>query len=228
MAEMAGPGPGSSSVVVPLGPGSYDRIVSVESFLKPVLPALGALLAILLTGAGASTAGAGDSLVRASETPDVKELFPEAVEKIRSVRLFSNAIVFEADGSPAKAGAAVGRASQITRWRFVFDNQKTPGKGGKKYPSATMNYEPGSGFAKPVGIGVPFTENVPIPRPPKLSLAAAVRKMRQAGYDQRFARVVLRSPVGPKTIPPQYYFELANEQNVRVSSLTGKVRLVAG
>jgi hypothetical protein len=185
-----------------------------------VMAAGGSALAVSAAGAastGAHLRAAPDT--QKAPAPDVTVLFGRALAKARATRkpLFAKAVVYEADGSTANH-KPTSTASGINTWRFVFDN--TPSH--SKYASATLTYHAGR-FGKVGGIKEPFLEDLRIPKAPKMTLAAAVKRLRKAGYMSSFKFVTMRRPVGPTTVPTLYLFVLSNSRNVSVNTVTGKV-----
>jgi hypothetical protein len=164
---------------------------------------------VLATGASATDVGA--------KPPDVTELFDQALATVRAQPDFAQAEVLEADGMP-KGKKAVLSPRKIVRWRFVFQNS-TPGSG---FASATLNYRDG-GFGRVVGHTEPFLEDAVIKAAPKMTLAEAVARLDRAGYDEGFSSVTLRSPLGPKAVPPLYIFTFPVGY-VAVNTKNGKVR----
>lgn len=149
-------------------------------------------------------------------SPDVTRLFRQAAVKVRANPDFSRAMVLEADGVPAGKGI-VKNASQIARWRFVFDNRDS------RFASVTIDYRRSSGFGPPVGHTSPFLEDVEIKKPPKMTLGRAVTLLEGAGHRSGFFDVTLRSPLGPTTTPPLYIFGLAGGRFAAVNTKTGSV-----
>jgi hypothetical protein len=176
-------------------------------------PALLALIAVAaLAGAAIATASAPKA-----KTPDVTELFTQAVATVRAQPDFARAVVLEADGSPAHAGTVRG-AGKIVNWRFVFDNS-TPGS---NFMSATVSYRHGK-FGRVVGHEAPFLEDVEIEQPPEMTLKRAVSLLDHAGYRDGFSAVTLRAPLGPKKTAPLYIFTVGGSF-VGVNTKTGKVK----
>jgi hypothetical protein len=148
---------------------------------------------------------------------DVTKLFDQAVQKVRANPDFADAVVLEADGLPAGKGA-IERASQIGRWRFVFDNS-TPGSDSA---SVTIDWKRGEGFSKPDGNPSPLLDDVEIRKAPKMTLREAVNLL-EAGGTKQFDNVTLRRPLGPESTPPLYIFGLASGKFVAVNTKTGDV-----
>ncbi len=171
------------------------------------------LAATLVLAAGAS--GAANN----AKTPDVTELFTQARATVRAQPKFARAEVLEADGAPAHRGT-VTSAAKIVRWRFIFDNA-TPGS---DFMSATLNYRDGE-FGRVVGHSESFLEDAEIAEPPKMTLKDAVSLLTRAGYRDGFDNVTLRSPLGPKSVPPLYIFDTA-DGFVGVNTKTGKVKVL--
>lgn len=138
----------------------------------------------------------------APHTADVTTLFGRVLDRVHSDRDFARARMLEVDGLPAGKGP-VRKAAQITRWTFVLDNQATKSS---PFASATLLHRRSSGFGEVVGHKRPFLEDRVIARAPELTFSDAVSLLRDAGYRDGFFNVTLRSPVGPRAIPPLYIF----------------------
>jgi hypothetical protein len=183
-----------------------------------------------LLGAAAVSAGGATAILPAAAAAapanrDVTKLFGPARAKVRGTRtpLFARAKVYEADGYTAD-GRATNSAAGIIRWRFAFDNY--PSK--SKYASALVAWSRDHGFGPVRGYKSPFTEDLVIASAPKMTLATAVAKLRAAGIHRSFVTVTLRRPLLRHKANTLYYFELSNQRNVSVDTVTGKVRKVAG
>jgi hypothetical protein len=202
--------------------------LAVAAVLAVAVPAMAARLGS--ADRGSPTAASSRAMLapsrrtaREASLPDVKQLYRIATGKVRSAyrgRL-AKAVLYEADGSTAN-GRAVSAASGITRWRFVFDNTTK----GSPYPSATVNY--GSrGFGRVVAHTFPYLEDIEIAHVPKLSLSAALARLRAGGYHQSFTSVVLRDPVAPPFVGARYFFGLSAHSGatkyVAVSATSGKI-----
>jgi hypothetical protein len=168
-----------------------------------------AVTLVLATGASATDSGA--------KPPDVTKLFDQALAKVRAQPEYLQAQVLEAEGLPKGNGSVVS-PRKIVRWRFVFQNT-TPGS---DHASATLKYRDGE-FARVVGHTEPFLEDAVIDKAPKMTLAEAVARLDRAGFDEGFSSVTLRSPLGPKTVPPLYIFTFPVEY-VAVNTKNGKVK----
>jgi hypothetical protein len=157
--------------------------------------------------------------------PDVTVLFGRALARTHATRTprFARARIYEADGATAR-GTSTRSASGITRWRFVFDNFPSH----SRFASATLTWSRTRGFGDVNGIKSPFLEDMVIPKPPKMTLAAAVARLRGAGVRTPFVSVTLRRPVGPTKVHTLYLFGLSSGRYVSVDTVTGKVRRVAG
>jgi hypothetical protein len=128
-------------------------------------------------------------------------------------------VVLEADGI-TKGGRGTRSASGVVAWRFVFQNPT----GGNGIFSATLSYGPApKGFGRVRGYRTPFLDDVVIRRAPRMTLAAAVRRLRRAGHTGRFYNVTLRNPLGPRVTNPLYIFAFAR-RFVGVDTVTGRVR----
>jgi hypothetical protein len=111
----------------------------------------------------------------------------------------------------------------VTAWEFVLQNS-TPGS---PYLSVVVTYGPSpGGFGRVIGKPAPFLEDVAIRRPPSLTPAGAVSRLRRAGHSSRFVSVTLRDPLGPKRLNPLYIFGFADGSFVSVDTRTGKVRAI--
>ena len=158
--------------------------------------------------------------------PDVTKLLGQAVKLVRGTHppTFAKARVLEADGSP-KNGRLATSAASITRWYFVLDNQRSE----SAYATATVRYTAGSGFEQVVGHRSVYTEDLVIPKAPKMTLEQAVARLRRAGQSAGFSAVVLRNPLGPSPgSKPLYIFTMANGDFYAVNTVTGKVSPLAG
>lgn len=156
--------------------------------------------------------------------PSFRNLFRGAVDKLHAKPTFKNAVMLEADGQ-TKGHRAVKHARGIVRVRFVFDNQGTRGS---KFASAYVNYGPPPNlFGKVHGVKSPFLEDRQIPHPPKMTLKNAVRRLRRAGYHDKFSNVTLRKPLTKnRHTHVLYIFGLGTGQDqpyVAVDTKTGKV-----
>ena len=184
-----------------------------------------------MTASGVAILGiAAPSLAAAA--PDVTVLFGRAVNTIRATNRpkFAKAVVFEADGitrggrcTPmgCTGGSGTTSAAGFVSWRFVFDN----GASRSRFQSATLTYGPPPKAFGPVrGFTDAFTEDVDIPRAPKLTLSQAVALLRRAGHRAPFYNVALRNPLGPRRGNPLYIFGFAYYQYVAVDTVTKKVR----
>jgi hypothetical protein len=134
------------------------------------------------------------------KTPSVQALFRRAGHIVRSRVLFTGASSLEADGTPSAGSATT--ASEVDRWRFVFDNQRTRGS---RFRSVVIKYGKG-GFGSVTGRKPAFLEDNRIRPLPKMTLDDAISLLRAAGYQQPFASVTLRFPLGPPFSEPLYVF----------------------
>ena len=162
----------------------------------------------------AAACGGGGS----SSTTDITELIKEATTKIRANPEFKNAVLLEADGTPASG--TVTTADDITHWRIVFQNQTTKGS---KYRSAFMSATDGK-LGDPVGNTEPYLEDVDINTVPTMTLATAVSKLRAAGHEEPFGAVTLRFPLGPGFDEPLYIFGFGSGEYWSVGTRSGKVK----
>jgi hypothetical protein len=172
---------------------------------------------VLVLVAAAVLAASALASPGAAKTPDVTDLFTQARATVRAQPDFARAEVLEADGLPA-GKQAVHSAAKIVRWHFVFQNA-TPGS---DFASATLEYRREE-FGRVVGHREAFLEDVVIKSAPSMTLTGAVELLRRAGYRDGFAAVTLRSPLGPKTVPPLYIFAMQNGY-VAVNTKNGKVK----
>ena len=156
--------------------------------------------------------------LRTAKSPDITVLVKQATAKIRAYPQFKKAVLLEADGSPEKGVTT--KASAITHWRIVFQNQTTKGS---KFKSAWLKVVNGK-IGKPVGVREPFVEDRNIAVVPKMTLATAVAKLRRAGHKDEFGTVTLRYPLGPGFKEPLYIFGFASDEFWSVGTKTGKVR----
>jgi len=150
---------------------------------------------------------------------DITTLIPRAVDLVRRTDRpqFAHDVLYEADGA-TRGGKPVQTAAGVASWRFWFD-----GTTGSKFASASVTYGPlPRRFGRVVGYRSPFLEDVVIRRAPALTLAGAIRDLRRADYRKAFSAVVLRDPLGPKRVNPEYIFTLGNE-SVAVDTVTGRV-----
>jgi hypothetical protein len=154
--------------------------------------------------------------------PEITVLIKQATAKVRSQAQFKKAVLLEADGSPEKG--ATTKASSVTHWRIVFQNQTTKGS---KYASAWMKAVNGK-LGKVVGVKEPFLEDRNITTIPKMKLATAVAKLRKAGHTEAFDAVTLRYPLGPGFHEPLYIFGFGSGSSYwSVGTKTGKVRSIS-
>ena len=150
------------------------------------------------------------------------ELFPQALERIQKAKNkeFKKAVMLEVQGAP-DGGQTVSTAEGITRWRFVFDNQKAKGS---KFLSGYLDYSAQEGFAKVKGVKSPFLEDRRMKDAPTMTLEEAVTLLRGAGYADDFANVTLRRPILQDTVtPPLYIFGFDGNSYVAVDTKTGQV-----
>jgi hypothetical protein len=153
--------------------------------------------------------------------PDVTVLIRQATKLVRMKSGFSKAVLLEADGTAN--GKKVTVESGITKWRFVFNNQGTPGF---KFRSGYVNYIRGK-FGTVIGVKQPFVEDRNIVAPPKLTLTRAIAKLRAAGYRAGFYNVTLRWPLNPGFAETLYIFGFgasAKHPYISVGTKTGKVK----
>ena len=149
---------------------------------------------------------------------DVTKLFDPAVHLVREKPKFADAVMLEAEGTPAGVDP-VREAAAITHWRFIFDNQATKDS---PFASVKLAYRDRGGFAAPKGNREPFLEDRRIGKAPKMTLRRAVARLRAAGFKRSFFAVTLRRPLGPQATPPLYIFTLGNDRFVAVNTKTGK------
>jgi hypothetical protein len=157
--------------------------------------------------------------------PDVTVLIRQATKLVRAKSGFSKAVLLEADGTTTN-GKKVTVESGITKWRFVFNNQTTPGF---KFRSAYVNRTSGH-FGTVVAVKQPFVEDRNIVTPPTMTLTRAIAKLRAAGYTSGFSNVTLRWPLNPGNKETLYIFGFgssAKHPNVSVGTKTGKVKPIS-
>ena len=151
-------------------------------------------------------------------------LIQKATKVVRAKAVFKKAILLEADGTP-KPGTKVKTAAGITKWRFVYDNQET----GTQFKTVFISATNGR-LGQPVGNRSIFEEDRRITTLPKMTLAAAITKLRAAGHTQAFGNVTLRFPLGPGFKETLYIFGFGSGSNVNywsVGTKTGKVRSIS-
>lgn len=153
-----------------------------------------ALVACLWLVLGHSADAAG------KHTPAVQSLFRRAGHIVRGRVLFTGASPLEANGVPS-AGSAM-TAGEVDRWRFVFDNQRTSGS---RFSTVVLKYGKG-GFGRVKGVLPAFLEDNRLSPLPRMTLEAAIVRLRGAGYQQPFSSVTLRFPLGPSVGEPLYIF----------------------
>lgn len=179
----------------------------MKPFVAPAAAAL-VLAALLLAAPG---------LAGSVASPDITVLIKRATAKIRANPQFKKAVLLEADGAPAKGSTT--KASAVTHWRIVFQNQTTKGS---KYASAWMKAVNGK-LGKVVGVKEPFLEDRNIAVVPKMTLATAVAKLRKAGHKEGFESVNLRWPLGAVKGEPLYIFNYEDGDHWAVGTKSGKV-----
>jgi hypothetical protein len=149
---------------------------------------------------------------------DITVLVKQATAKIRANPQFKKAVLLEADGTPAHGSTT--KASEVTHWRIVFQNQTT---NRSKYASAWIKVVNGK-LGQVHGVKSPFVEDRNITVIPKMTLAAAVAKLRKAGHTEPFEAVTLRWPLGPKKGETLYIFSYDSGANWAVGTKSGKVK----
>ncbi len=100
----------------------------------------------------------------------------------------------------------------------MFDNQPS----GSRFSSATIVYGPQ--FAKIKGYRQPFLEDLPLSKAPKMTLAAAVARLKQAGFTKGFFNVTVRKPLAPTRLNPLYIFTVGAGRFVAVDTVTKRVQ----
>ena len=172
---------------------------------------------VIAAAVGAAGAGAAGG----SGAPDVTTLIPRARSLVRSSNpQLRSAVLYEADGLPARSGASVRTAAGIVQWQFVYDVPNS-----SRYAHAMISYGPAPHrFGRVVASRSPWLEDQVISRAPRLTLAEAVGRLRKAGYRQAFSSVVLRWPLYPKATVA-YIFTLPTSY-VAVDVYNGKVQRV--
>lgn len=184
-----------------------------------VLTAVLAIAALTLALVGTASAERGSP-------PELGKLFERAVSIVHGTNrpTYAKARMLEADGAPTNGKLATS-AADIVKWYFVLDNQPSE----SAYATATIKYLAGSGFKQVVGHRAVYTEDLVIPKAPKMTLEQAVARLRRAGQKAGFSAVVLRNPLGPSTnSKPLYVFTMANGSFYGVNTVTGKVAPLAG
>jgi hypothetical protein len=179
----------------------------------------GACLAILLGDAFAGRAADAAS----KSVPSVQALFRRAGRIVRGRVQFLGASPLEAKGRPSSGTATT--AAEVDRWRFVFDNQRTPGS---RFRTAIVRY--GRGRFGPVKGRRPafnLDDNSLSPLP-EMMLDNAVAHLRTAGFQSPFSSVTLRFPLGPSSSEPLYIFGFADGSFIGVGTKTGTVAPVTG
>ena len=160
--------------------------------------------------------------LRGADSQDVTELFPQAIERIQKAKNkeFKKAVMLEVQGAP-NGDQLASNAEGITRWRFVFDNQKAKGS---KFLSGYLDYSAQDGFAKVKGVKSPFLEDRRMKNAPTMTLEEAVTLLRGAGYADDFANVTLRRPLLQDGVtPPLYIFGFDGNSYVAVDTRSGRV-----
>jgi hypothetical protein len=156
----------------------------------------------------------------AGPAPYPQALINQATKTVRSKAVFKKAILLEADGTP-KAGTKVTTAAGIVNWRFVYDNQATR----TRFKTVFVKAANGR-LGQPVGNRSVFVEDNRIPTLPKMTLAAAITKLRAAGHKQPFGAVTLRYPLGPGFKEPLYIFTIGSRY-WSVGTKTGNVKPIS-
>jgi hypothetical protein len=172
----------------------------------------------LVITAAAALLLAAPGFADTAASPDITVLVKKALVKVRANAQFKKAVLLEADGNPDKGSTT--KASAVTHWRIVFQNQTTKGS---KYASAWMKAVNGK-LGKVVGVKEPFLEDRNITVVPKMTLAAAVAKLRKAGHTQPFESVTLRWPLASTKGEILYIFSYESGDHWAVGTKTGKVK----
>ena len=141
---------------------------------------------------------------------------------LHSRAIYRKAVFLEAAGSPAKGRHPVTTASQIAKWHFVFDNQKS----GNKYKSVSINVIR-SLLGAPKGSTTAFLQDQPINTIPKMTLTRAVHLLNGAGWTKGFYAVTLRKPDYPGVKNAEYIFAMVGAKIVAVDAVTGKVSKIS-
>jgi len=159
----------------------------------------------------------------ASKTvPSVQALFRRAGHIVRGRVQFLGASPLEANGRPSSGTATT--AAEVDRWRFVFDNQRTPGS---RFRTAIVRY--GRGRFGPVkGRRPAFLEDNRLSPLPEMMLVNAIARLREAGFQSPFSSVTLRFPLAPSSSEPLYIFGFADGSFIGVGTKTGTVAPVTG
>lgn len=131
-------------------------------------------------------------------------------------RVYPNALLIEAAGIPS--GGAATTADDIDRWVFVFVEDPNAATSG----TVILTYANGV-FSEPQYDSSGWTGTVYERLPRELSLADAVARLRDAGYDGLFTSVTLRKPLTfPQPEEALYAFSVGG-QFVLVGAETGNV-----
>jgi hypothetical protein len=153
----------------------------------------------------------------AGNVPSVAALFRRAGGIVRGRVQFLGASPLEANGRPSSGAATT--APEVDRWRFVFDNQRTPGS---RFRTAIVRYKNGR-FGHVTGKRPARLDDNRMSPLPEMTLDDAVARLRDAGFTQPFSTVTLRFPLGPSFSEPLFIFGFENGSSVGVGTTTGTV-----
>jgi len=190
--------------------------IRARAVVAGLVLAITGLILVAVPGSVAASAS------RRATIPDVTVLFGRAVHVVRrtSRPTFARAVVLEVDGV-TRGGKKVTTAAGIIEWRFVFDNQLSR----SRFSSATIVYGPRPAkFGKVNGYRQPFLEDLRLSKAPKMTLAAAVARLKQAGFSKGFFNVTLRKPVARRRLNPLYIFTIGAGRFVAVDTVTKRVQ----
>lgn len=169
------------------------------------------------TGPAAASAPATVAVARAARAGDVTRLYERAVAKVHAKKKFAQAILLEAEGN-LHGTTLVKRASGVTTWRFVFDNQKTGGK----FATVLLTWTADDGWGEPKGKKSPFLEDRRIHKAPVMKFKWAVG-LYLAAHPEGFTTVTLRKPLMQDPTPALYIFGTQTGDFVAVNTRSGKV-----
>jgi len=129
---------------------------------------------------------------------------------------YPNSLLVEAIGSASSGAAMV--AGDVDQWEFRFLDDR-----GLNPPNTVIINYADEQFGDPVFIPDTLLGTVFEPLPRQMTLAEAIRLMRNAGYSDAFAEVIFRKPLTwPQPEEALYIFPLPG-RFVLVGALTGEV-----
>jgi hypothetical protein len=130
---------------------------------------------------------------------------------------YPNAVLIEVHGHPSSGSATV--AEDVDEWVFIFPEEVS---GPTPPGTVTLDYASGQ-FGQPVYVPDVWVGTVYESLPRQISLAQAIKYMRDAGHVASFTSVVLRKPlIWPEPEEAFYAFTMPG-RFVLVGALTGKV-----